>query len=72
VAVVVGGHAYPIEIHEVTETVPFTDAEVRAWRAEDRWDPHHRDGQASAPTAQAQARVGHLGDVRAARGPHRV
>ena len=41
--------SYPIEIHEVTETVPFTDEKVRAWRAEDRWGLYHRDGQASTP-----------------------
>jgi hypothetical protein len=45
VAVVVGAHAYPIEIHEVTETVPFTEEEIRAWRAEDRWDLYHREGK---------------------------
>jgi hypothetical protein len=32
VAIVVGRHAYRVELHEQTETVPFTPDEIRAWR----------------------------------------
>src|SRR4051812_18321711 len=31
VAVVIRGHAYPVEMHEETETIPFSDAELAAW-----------------------------------------
>jgi hypothetical protein len=60
VAVVVGGHAYPIEIHEVTETVPFTDEEVRAWRAEDRWDLYHRQDKLPPPQRKRKRATGRL------------
>jgi hypothetical protein len=67
VAVVVGAHAYPIEIHEVTETVPFTEEEIRAWRAEDRWDLYHREGKLPPPQRKRKSRV----YVREAPGPLR-
>jgi hypothetical protein len=49
VSVVVGGHAYPIEIHDVTETIPFTDEDIKAWREEDRWGFDHREDKLPPP-----------------------
>src|SRR4051794_22449045 len=37
VAVVIRGHCYSLEIHELTETIPFTDEEIEAWRTEWSW-----------------------------------
>lgn len=32
VAIVIGGHRYPLEIHEETRALAFTPAEIAAWR----------------------------------------
>jgi hypothetical protein len=50
VAIEIRGHCYPIEVHELTETIPFTDAEIAAWRAEWKFDLERRLGQ--MPPAQ--------------------
>lgn len=34
VAIVIGEHRYPVEIHEVTQTIPFSEEEIAAWRKE--------------------------------------
>ncbi|MBB4661785.1 hypothetical protein [Conexibacter arvalis] len=42
IAIVVGEHRYPIEVHEETETLPFTQQEIDAWRNEYTWDRERR------------------------------
>ncbi len=37
VAIVIGEHHYPIEIHEETRTLPFTQEDIEAWRNEYSW-----------------------------------
>ncbi len=37
VAIVIGEHHYPIEVHEETRTLPFTQEEIEAWRNEYSW-----------------------------------
>lgn len=47
-AIVVRGHAYAVEVHEETETIPFTRAEVEEWRRREHWVTQGRD----TPSAQ--------------------
>lgn len=37
VAIEIRGHRYPLEIYELTESLPFTEAEIAAWRTESNW-----------------------------------
>ena len=37
VAIVIGEHHYPMEVHEETRTLPFTQEEIEAWRNEYSW-----------------------------------
>jgi len=50
IAIAVRGHAYPMEIHERTETLQFTRAETDAWRTEWTWVAKDRAGR--MPPAQ--------------------
>jgi hypothetical protein len=50
IAIEIREHRYPIEVHEMTETIPFTDDEVAAWRTEWRWEIPRRAGR--MPPAQ--------------------
>jgi hypothetical protein len=38
IAIEVRGEPYPVEIHELMESLPFTEADIAAWRAEAQWD----------------------------------
>lgn len=44
-AIEIRGHRYPVEVHELTETLPFTEAEIEAWRTEWKWDLERRASQ---------------------------
>jgi hypothetical protein len=37
IAIEVRGRAYPVEIHELMESLPFTEADIAAWRTEVQW-----------------------------------
>ncbi len=37
VAIAIGEHHYPMEVHEETRTLPFTQEEIEAWRNEYSW-----------------------------------
>jgi hypothetical protein len=50
IAIEIREHRYPIELHEMTETIPFTDDEVTAWRTEWRLEIPRRAGR--TPPAQ--------------------
>jgi hypothetical protein len=43
VAIVIRGHEYPFELHEMTETIPFTDEDIEKWRAKS-WSGRERQG----------------------------
>lgn len=58
VAVVVSGHPYPVELHEHTETLPFTDAEIAAWRGE--WSSVDRSAKQPPPQRKRRRATGHL------------
>jgi hypothetical protein len=60
VAIVIGEHAYPLEIHEETRTLPFTQQEIDAWRAESWWD-HDRAGRTPPPQRKRKQPTGRLG-----------
>lgn len=47
-AIVIGGHSYRIEIHEQTQTLPFTAEDIAQWRSEYSW----RDRSADTPPPQ--------------------
>jgi hypothetical protein len=49
VAIAIRGHQYPVEVHELIEKVPFTAAEITAWRTEWSWDTERRAGQMPPP-----------------------
>lgn len=50
IAIVARGHHYPVEIHETTETLDFTEDEINAWRNEWSWNREERASQ--MPPAQ--------------------
>jgi hypothetical protein len=37
IAIEVHGYRYPVEIRELTESLPFTEADIAAWRTEVQW-----------------------------------
>jgi hypothetical protein len=41
-AVVVRGHSYAVEVHEETETVPFTKGEIAEWQSRPSWVTYGR------------------------------
>jgi len=60
VGIEIGVHRYPVEVHELTETVPFTSAEVAAWRSEWTWRPEGRAGQMPPPQLKRKQATGRL------------
>jgi hypothetical protein len=60
VAIAIRGHQYPVEVHELTETVPFTAAEIAAWRTEWSWDTERRAGQMPPPQRKRKRPTGRL------------
>jgi hypothetical protein len=59
VAIVIGEHAYPLEVHEETRTLPFTQQEIDAWRTESWWD-RDRAGRAPPPQRKRRQPTGRL------------
>jgi hypothetical protein len=51
IAIEIRGQRYPVEVHELTETVPFTEGEIAAWRAARR-SPWKEDRAAEIPPPQ--------------------
>jgi hypothetical protein len=45
VAIEIREHCYPVEVHEMTETIPFTRQEIAAWR-DAAWIPSERERRA--------------------------
>jgi hypothetical protein len=37
IAIEIRGHRYPVEMHELMETLPFTEADITAWRTQSNW-----------------------------------
>lgn len=60
VAIEIRGHRYPIEFYETTETIPFTEEEVTAWRTERTWDAASRAGQMPPPQLKSRRTTGRL------------
>jgi hypothetical protein len=60
IAIEIRGHRYPVEIHELTETLPFTEAEITAWRTEWTWDIESRAGKMPPPQRKRKQPAGQL------------
>jgi hypothetical protein len=60
IAIEIRGHSYPVEVHELTETLPFTEAEIEAWRTEWKWDLERRAGQMPPPQHKRKQGTGRL------------
>jgi hypothetical protein len=60
IAIEIRGHSYPIEVHELTETLPFTEAEIETWRTEWKWDLERRAGQMPPPQRKLKQGTGRL------------
>jgi hypothetical protein len=60
IAIELRGHRYPIELHEVTETIPFTEDEIVAWRTEWRYDIPRRAGRMPPPQLKRKRATGRL------------
>jgi hypothetical protein len=43
IAIEIRGHSYPVEVHELWESLPFTEADIAAWRTEETWLFENRD-----------------------------
>jgi hypothetical protein len=43
IAIEIRGHSYPVEVHEQWESLPFTEADIVAWRTEETWLFENRD-----------------------------
>jgi hypothetical protein len=43
IAIEIRGDRYPVEIHELLESLPFTEADIAAWRTEETWLLENRD-----------------------------
>jgi len=60
IAIDVRGYRYPVELHEVTETIPFTKDEITAWRTEWAWYTERRAGQMPPPQLKRKRATGRL------------
>jgi hypothetical protein len=60
VAIEIRGHRYPIEVHELTETIPFTDAEIAVWRSEWSFATERRANQMPPPQRKRKRATGNL------------
>jgi hypothetical protein len=62
IAIRIDGHDYPIEVHEQTETIPFSQAEIAAWRKESSWpwDLERRANQMPPPQLKRTRLSGRL------------
>ncbi len=60
IAIEIRGHRYPIEFHETTETIPFTQEEIKAWRTEWTWHEASRAGQMPPPQRKRKRATGRL------------
>jgi hypothetical protein len=60
VAIGIGQQRYPIEIHEITETIPFTEEDIRAWRNQRGWIVEFREGKMPPPQQKRRKGTGHL------------
>lgn len=60
IAIEIRGHRYPVELHELTETLPFTETEIEAWRTEWKWDLDRRAGQMPPPQRKRKQATGRL------------
>jgi hypothetical protein len=57
IAIEIREHRYPAELHEATETLPFTEDEIATWRA---WDIEHRANQIPPPQLARTRPTGRL------------
>ena len=73
VAIVIRGHKYAVELHELTEAIPFAEAEIDAWLAVAKSSPHARCDAAtlsvSAGVRQAASRCSFRPEAEGPRGP---
>ena len=59
VAMVVRGHAYPLELQELTETLPFSEVEIREWREQRSWGGRQETGE-PPPQLKRRRAIGRL------------
>jgi len=62
VAIEIRGHRYPLEIDELTDSLPFTQAEIAAWRTESnwKWEIERRAGKTPPPQLKRKQATGRL------------
>ncbi len=60
VSIVIGEHRYPIEVHEETRTLPFTQEEIEAWRNEHSWMKDDRAHKMPPPQRKRKEPTGRL------------
>lgn len=60
VALRIRGHTYPFEFYEPTETLPFTEKEIHAWRTEWKYDIERRAGKMPPPQHKRKQPTGKL------------
>ena len=58
VAIAVREHRYPIEVHEGTRTLPFSQAEIEKWRNESAWRRRIRAGKLPPPRLKRKKPTG--------------
>jgi hypothetical protein len=60
-ALLARGHTYPVEVHEPTETMPFTKQEIEEWRRKrERWPAIYGDRSEPAPQLKRKRAMGVL------------